>query len=689
MSFLLSIFQALAFVSSYVEWIHTHVVIPLKENVYDYIDLPEAKLYVDGNEVSDHMMFYERNGVQRTFLSTISTSYVRAYTIYYRVTFPTYNLSHTQAITFEIKDFEPPVITFLPNFRITLLQELPSFTEGIKISDNYDEVDDLKVYVNLTHIIKNRIGTYPVEYEVTDTSGNVTRGVSTIEIYDHLPPDVMLKKAIIILYGQTFVYTDFFTIRDNYDLVVDVDIDISLVDFTNIGTYPISLTAKDQSGNEQTFHFDLSIIDTTPPIITLKSQPEPIKVFQEITSELLLSYVLSVTDNYDTLTIFDVFVFHDIDSRRIGTYHIYYHLIDLSGNATEVILKIKVIDDTPPTLIIKEPFIFDVFSPIPHFFNLVDYIDNYDDHVDISLKITVSPKMDVVGFYPIIIEISDLSKNVYIYRGYVEIIDQIPPVIAEIDQIVVTDFQKRAYYSYFDVSDQYTKDEDIEIIIDDSKVDYQKIGVYPITVYAYDLSQNEGVFQTELIILDISPPTITLKFETYIAQIDEPMVDLKSFILEIADNYQEVHLSDVLITHQIDISRMGVYHVVYSLSDASRNEVVAYLEYRIDDARKPQISFSELNIKQHNPFNPMEGVHIFEHSSKVKISCYPYTIDTNIPGTYDIIYIATDERGNATKLIRTISVLPNKEEIEMTSYLPVIAVIAIGASLVFYFYKKL
>jgi hypothetical protein len=689
MSFLLSIFQALAFVSSYVEWIDTHVIIPLKDNLYDYIEIPEAKLYLDGHETTDHLIFYERNGVQRTFVSTITTSYVRTYTIYYRVTFPSYDISHTQAITFEIKDFEPPVITSLPNFRITLLQELPSFTEGVKVSDNYDDVEDIKILVNLTHIIKNRVGIYPVEYEIIDTSGNITTGRSTIEIYDHLPPDIILKKLVVINYGQIFDYTQFFTIKDNYDLMVDVDVNLSLVDFTKTGTYPFSISAKDQSDNENTFHYELTILDVTPPTITLKSHPTPIKVFQEVTSELLLSYIMSVDDDYDELTIDHVYFFHNIDSSRIGIYQVYYHLFDFSGNSTEVVLKIEVIDDTPPTISFHEPLIFDVYSPIPHFYHLVDYHDNYDDVSEISIKITTAPKMDVVGSYPIVIELSDLSKNIFIYRGYVEIIDRIPPVIEEIDQIVITDFQKRAYFSYFNVSDQYDKKEDIDIIIDDSRVDYQKIGVYPLTVYAYDTSHNEGVYETELIVLDIITPDLTLKTQTYHAQINDPLIDLSTLVLNVSDNYDDLHINDIIMTHEIDISKIGVYQVEYRLSDHSYNETILYLEYRVDDSSKPHLSFSEFTLTKNELFNPMQGVTVSEHSTKVTVSCYPFTIDTGIPGTYELIYIATDERGNATKLHRTITVLPEKEEIQMTSYLPLVAVMMIGASLAFYFWKKI
>ncbi|MDX9692156.1 MAG: hypothetical protein RBT45_06835 [Acholeplasmataceae bacterium] len=208
MSFLLSLFQILAFTQTYVEWINTHVIIPLKENLYDYTELPEAFLYIDGILVDDPEIAYQRDGVERTFISTVSTSYVKTYTIYYRVIFPSYDISHVKAISFEIKDMEPPKIIDIPSFRITLLQELPSLTQGLRYADNYDEFSNIIVIVDQTHIIKNRVGIYPIYYQIIDSSGNTKHVSTTIEIYDHLSPDITLKKEIILNFGDIFIYTD-------------------------------------------------------------------------------------------------------------------------------------------------------------------------------------------------------------------------------------------------------------------------------------------------------------------------------------------------------------------------------------------------------------------------------------------------------------------------------------------------
>lgn len=689
MSFLFSLCQIIAFTSSYVQWINEHIIIPLKANISQYVDVPKAVLYVDGQEVYDSAMYYERNGVNRTFISTVSSFYVKTYTIYYKVTFPTYGISHTQAIIFDIRDFDPPTILEVPSFRITLLQPLPSFTEGLRYQDNYDFLEQINVYVNTTHIVKNRVGHYPIYYQITDSSGNTAYVESTIEVYDHLPPDVTLKQEIMINVGDLFTYTDFFTIKDNYDLFVKVDVELDLVNFNELGVYPIKLFATDQSGNETVVVTHIRIIDSIPPKIILKTHVPGIPVCEEITHDLLKTFILSVTDNYDDLSIDDVFVFHDIDSTKLGSYTIFYHVFDSSYNSTETKLMIKVVDQKPPTIEIIEPFIFDVFSPLPHFIDYIDVSDNYDSSHLLSVKITTAPKMNIVGLYPIVIEVKDLSSNITIYRGYVEIIDQELPKIEEISTIIVTDFQKRIYTSYFQVNDNYSPKDKIVITISDQDVIYQEIGIYPIYVYACDESKNCAMLESEIIILDIESPKLTLHQTIYHGVLHQPMINLYELIDEVSDNYNDLSIHDVVIDHAINVHKIGVYDVIFFVIDSSQNKTSIKLRYKIDDSTKPDITLTPLTLSFKQTFFPMEGVTILEHSSKVSLAIFPYTIDTEKPGSYVITYVATDERGQSTKVERVVTVLPPIEKVKFTSYLPMAIVFVIGVGSTVYFWKKI
>lgn len=261
MSFLLSIFSFFTVLTVRVEWINHRLDVPLQANIENYKELPEAKLYIDEILIEDPLMYYERDGVDRTFFSVVTTSYVKSYTIRYRVHFPTYHVIHTEDIIFNIVDLIPPTIQLIPTFRIPLNQNMPNLNDGLIFYDNYNEIEDLVLSINSLEVILNKVGIYTIYYQVSDTSGNRTLATTTLEIYDYLAPIITLKKTIILSYGQTLIWQEFLTVKDNDDAFPSLTIDDSYVDYSRIGTYQILITATDHNGLSTTLFTDLSIID--------------------------------------------------------------------------------------------------------------------------------------------------------------------------------------------------------------------------------------------------------------------------------------------------------------------------------------------------------------------------------------------------------------------------------------------
>jgi hypothetical protein len=689
MSFLFYFLTTLSFITSRVEWLSTKLEIKLNENIEDYLSVPHAELYLDNVLTEDPNVFYERNGVERTFTSTINTSIVKTYQVKFKVTFPTYKISSIQTITFSIIDDVPPVILKMPFFKVALTQNIPDLSAGLQYSDNYDSQSKLILNIDSSQIVKTKIGVYPIIYKVTDTSNNQTTGVSYLEIFDPIPPDITLKKPFMITVGTYINYQDFLTIKDNYDLVVRVTIDDHLVNYSKLGTYLINVKATDQSGNVTSINFELTIIDNIAPHIKLKASPKPIPVHQEITHEFLLSYVLFVSDNYDQLTTDDITIYHDIDTDRIGTYTIFYTIYDLSHNMKEVKLIIKVIDDIAPIIDILEPFIFDVYSSLPHFIDFIDVHDNYDTILKSSIKIQTLPKMNIVGVYPITIEVKDLSGNSAYYRDYIHIVDRIPPQINQLSDIIIIDFTQRSFLSYFDFSDQYDDSKNLVITIDDSKVIYHQIGNYPIDVEVSDSSHNKTTYESHVIVIDLIEPILTLTHHYITKDMDSPDLILIDFIKDAYDNYDVLTHDDVLIEHTIKYEKIGIYLITYTLIDKSLNQSVQRLTLKIDDTLPPIITGLPISIKTNQIFDPYEGITVTDNTSHVSIKSYPEIIDTSFPGTHVITYVATDQRGNQTTFKRLLTIIKDDTSPSIDQYVPLLIITLISLSSIYYFWKKM
>ncbi|MCR3906808.1 MAG: DUF5011 domain-containing protein [Tenericutes bacterium] len=688
MSFLLSFFSFFTVLTHRIDWINDFLTLELHDNVDDYIEMPEARLYINDRRVYDPDMYYIRNGVEWTYISTVNTSIVKAYTIKYRVYFPTYSISQVKTITFNVVDIIAPTFHHIPNYKIPLNQKLPDLDSNIVYSDNYYKLEELSLNIDTTKIVLNRIGNYPIEYRISDPSGNVTIKTGYLEVYDHLPPEIKLKKELILPYNTIFVWQDYLSIIDNYDLVLQIDIDDSQVDYSKLGVYPISVTATDQSGLSETIIQDLTIIDNEKPQLILKSQPPPIEVFSNLSDSELKSYIIDINDNYDDLSIDDVIVTHDIEYDVLGYYYIYYRVSDYSNNILDTKIKVQVVDQTKPEIWLNEPLVFNVFDPIPFLDTYIDYSDNYTHKDQLILKITASFKMNIVGKSIVTFEVSDTSKNKTTYHTYIEIVDITPPELYQINDIIITDFQKKLLSSFFNYEDNYDVKSNLKLDINDQDIDYEKIGSYPLYVTVTDTSGNVIQLSSEIIVIDIIEPTLLLKQSAVQIQIGNEPLDLYSYIYQAYDNYDNLTIDDVVINHQIDYDTIGVYEVLYTLSDQSQNMSQQILYVSIDDRIAPWISGPPVSMTMHEFFNPLDGIEAGDNLNDYEITFFPKTIDTSTPGDKTITYVITDSRGNYTTFERTITVYPAKERQEVTIYIPVMIVTVLGIASCFYIWKK-
>ncbi|MBE0700092.1 MAG: hypothetical protein IH571_00235, partial [Acholeplasmataceae bacterium] len=549
MSFLLSVLSLFQTVNTHVIWKNDVLTLPISSALHDYQYLPEASLFDDdGHEQIDPHRFYEY-GVDRTFLSVVNTHVVRDYHIKYRVHFPTYQIISTKTIVFSVIDDVPPIILSIPSFRIPLNQKMPNLLEGIVYFDNYYDNEFLTVTVQSHQVVLNKVGIYEIIYQVTDQSGNKTAKTSYVEVYDHLPPDIIQKKDMVLSFGTSFLWQDYFTIKDNFSLVLNIDINDALVDYTMLGTYPIEITATDESGLSSRTHQNLIIIDDKKPSIQLRSNPRDLSVNQDLDRAVFLEYVLAVSDNYDVLSVDELLISDDIEIDVPGDYFVYYTLIDRSGNIREEKLKIKVVDDIKPTIELIKPLAFEVFETHPFLDEYVYFYDNYTHEMDLVLKITSGLKMQTIGQYPVIFEVTDQANNKATLSTYVKIVDLTPPIILQQNDIIITDFSRKSLSHYFQVSDNYDVPSLVELYIDDSEVEYEKIGAYPLVVTATDSSGNLTFYESEIMVIDLIEPVISLTQTTLYLQVNQQEIDPADYLLYVHDNYDYLTEQDVIITH--------------------------------------------------------------------------------------------------------------------------------------------
>lgn len=175
----------------------------------------------------------------------------------------------TYKITYEVKingitfkkvrkvkliDDEKPIITLTGNENISICPNAEYKEEGYKATDNYD--GDITKNVKIT--TKDGI----ISYSVKDSSGNTAEITRTITKEDKIAPTITLEgNKTITLYLDNTWKEPGYTATDNCDNDITNNVVKSgTVNPNKLGTYKITYTVKDMTGNQAVVERTVKVI---------------------------------------------------------------------------------------------------------------------------------------------------------------------------------------------------------------------------------------------------------------------------------------------------------------------------------------------------------------------------------------------------------------------------------------------
>ncbi len=176
-------------------------------------------------------------------------------------------------------DTTPPVITVVGANPATVECHTSYTDAGATASDAC--AGDVTAAIQTNNPVNaNAPGTYTVTYTASDPSGNTSMATRTVHVVDTTPPVITVLGANPVTVECHTGYTDAgATASDACAGDVTASIQTrNLVNANAPGTYTVTYTVSDPSGNTQTATRTVKVVDTTAPVLSIL-QPNPMTIY--------------------------------------------------------------------------------------------------------------------------------------------------------------------------------------------------------------------------------------------------------------------------------------------------------------------------------------------------------------------------------------------------------------------------
>ncbi|WP_049390033.1 putative Ig domain-containing protein, partial [Staphylococcus epidermidis] len=633
--------------------------------------------------------------------------------------------SETTTFTIDVEDTTKPTVESVAdqtqevNTEIEPIKIEATDNSGRAVTNKVDGLPDGVTFDEATNTISgtpSEVGSYDITVTTTDESGNVTETIFTIDVEDTTKPTV---ESIA---GQTQeVNTEIEPIKieakDNSGQTVTNKVDglpdgVTFDEATNtisgtpseVGSYTVTVTTMDESGNATETTFTIDVEDTTKPTVEsvadqtqeINTKIEPIKIEARDNSGQ------AVTNKVDGLP--DGVTFDEATNTisgtpsEVGSYTVTVTTTDESGNATETTFTIDVEDTTKPTVEDIANQTQEVNTEIePIKIEATDNsgqavtnkVDGLPDGVTFDEATnTISGTPSEVGSYDITVTTTDKNGNSETTTFTIDVEDTTKPTVesvadqtqevnTEITPITIEseDNSGQTVTNKVDgLPDGVTFDEATNTISGTPS----KVGSYDITVTTTDENGNSETTTFTIDVEDTTKPTV----ESVADQTQEVNTEINPIKIEATDNSGQavtnkveglpagITFDEATNTISGTPSEVGSYTVTVTTTDENGNATETTFTIDVEDTTKPTVEdITDQTQEINTEINPIK-IETTDNSGQTvtnKVEGLPdgVTFDeaTNTisgtpseVGSYTVTVTTTDENGNATETTFTIDV---------------------------------
>lgn len=174
--------------------------------------------------------------------------------------------------TINVLDMTAPIIEELSDVYVSYKEtyDMNQIINNVTATDNYDDEVSVTIKTENYSLNKDKVGSYLVELEANDNSGNKSTKTLSVNVIDDVKPVISGNNLYTINVSENLSMDD---IINNLTVIDEVDVYPinKIIESSNylqneIGNYEIVISATDLSGNKETYTIQVNVTDNIAPI---------------------------------------------------------------------------------------------------------------------------------------------------------------------------------------------------------------------------------------------------------------------------------------------------------------------------------------------------------------------------------------------------------------------------------------
>jgi hypothetical protein len=311
------------------------------------------------------------------------------------------------------------------------------------------------------------------------------------------------------------------------------------------------------------------------------------------------------------------------DIIKINMKEIGVHDLTIESNGSKYKVKLEIRDTIPPSAELKKVDLYEGRTVDPQ-----EFIKQINDGTNVTVSYKTTPDFSRTGNQDVFLLLQDSAGNKTELTGKLR--------ISKVKELVKVDMVKKEVNleAFLKEKSDLSSASLVEpLVIPD------KIGVYPAKVKI-----NDVVYDSSIQVTDMVPPKATAVNQT-VWQNDE--IEASLFVTDIIDvtNVTASYAQDP------DFSKPGNQTVQVKLTDEGGNEtIIEAVLTVIQDTEPPAIyGVKDNTIYINTPVSFKKDVYVYDNrDGEIDFKVDSSQVNQNKPGTYKVIYIATDSSGNTS-----------------------------------------